>query len=33
MAVTVRITSRSFLHFLGTHGRKFRIQMGINVSG
>ncbi len=29
---TIRITSRSFLQFLETHGGKFRIQMGINIS-
>lgn len=29
----VRLTSRSFLQFLETHGRKFRIRMGINIAG
>lgn len=29
----VRLTSRSFLHFLEAHGGKFRIQMGVNIAG
>jgi len=34
LAVSViRITSRSFLQFLETHGRKFRIEIGIQIAG
>lgn len=29
----VRITSRFFLEFLENQGRKFRLEMGINISG
>lgn len=29
----IRLTSRSFLQFLETHGKKFRIQIGINIAG
>jgi hypothetical protein len=29
----IQLTSRSFLHFLETHGGKFRIQIGVNIAG
>ena len=29
----VRITSRFFLEFLEKHGRKFRLEMGVNIAG
>jgi|GEM_PF-2546025 len=29
----IRITSRAFLQFLETHGKKFRIEIGTNISG